>query len=290
MTDIGGYGGGGQVPMQQRLAMEPEPATITDIRRYTEKDALFEVDLEERDELGHGPGEFVQVFVPGIGEAPISIASAPEEGSTFDLVIREVGNVTGAIHDMEPGDSVGIRGPYGKGWGPERLKGRDLLFIAGGIGLPPTRSMIEKALANREEYGDITILYGTTSPNDILHTEDIERWRERDDVEFRMTVDEVPEGTEWDGNVGVITTIIPPVDIDPENTTAMICGPPVMYQFVLEELEKKNLPEENILVSLERRMRCAVGLCGHCQMNDLYVCKDGPVFEYPVVKKRGEAL
>ncbi|MFQ3295768.1 MAG: sulfhydrogenase subunit gamma (sulfur reductase) [Halobacteriales archaeon] len=290
MTNLGGYGGSGQVPMQQRLAMEPEPATITDIRRYTDKDALFEIDLEERDELGHGPGEFVQVFVPGIGEAPISVSSAPEEGTTFDLVIREVGNVTGAIHEMEPGDQLGIRGPYGKGWEPERLKGQDLLFVAGGIGLPPTRSMIEKALANREDYGDITILYGTTSPNDILHAEDIERWREREDVEFRMTVDDVPDGTEWDGNVGVITTIIPPVDIDPETTTAMICGPPVMYQYVLEELEKKNLPEENILVSLERRMRCAVGLCGHCQMNDLYVCKDGPVFKYTTAKERGEAI
>lgn len=269
---------------------EPEPATLVNRERHTEQDTVFAFELQERAELGHLPGQFVQLFLPGVGEAPFSVSSSPTATGPFELCIRNVGKVTAAIHDLEVGDTVGIRGPFGDVCDIDRFADNDLLFIAGGIGLAPLRSMINYALANREWFDDLTVLYGCKEPAEILYTEEVKRWRESDELTFRMTVDEVPSGQEWDGNVGVITTLLPGLNVDPANTYTVVCGPPIMFKFVQEELDEKSIPHDHIYLSLERRMHCGVGLCGHCQINDLYVCQDGPVFNYEVIKDRPEAL
>ncbi|MCU4719713.1 FAD/NAD(P)-binding protein [Halapricum hydrolyticum] len=269
---------------------EPEEATLVAKTTFNEIDTVFEFELEDRDELGHVPGQFVQVFVPGVGEAPFSVSSSPTKDGPFELCIRKVGSVTTAIHEMEVGDTLGIRGPFGETCDIETFKGNDMLFVAGGIGLAPLRSMINFILYHRDWFRDVTVVYGCKDPTEILFPEEIERWQERDDIRFDITVDEVPEGVEWDDHVGVITTLLPGLKIDAPNTYTIVCGPPVMFQYVQEELDAKEIPHDHIYLSLERRMHCGVGLCGHCQINDLYVCQDGPVFNYEVIKDRPEAL
>jgi NAD(P)H-flavin reductase len=199
-----------------------------------------------------------------------------------------VGDLTNALHKLEPGDVIGVRGPFGNGFPIGRMRGKDILFAAGGLGLAPLRSLINQVLDERGTFGRVIILYGTRNPNEILFENELGEWAERDDVEFYMTVDRA-DG-DWTGNVGVITTLFPRVTINPRNTVATTCGPPIMYRFVLMELLGKGIPETQIYLSLERRMKCGVGKCGHCQINDLYCCKDGPVFTYSQIKGLEEAL
>jgi len=272
-----------------RNEYQPMEGRIVWIDQVTDDDKLFVIDLPEGQELGHQPGQFVQVFVPGVGEAPFSITSSPTKGGPFELCIRAVGNVTNALHAMETGDTVGIRGPYGSGFDPEELAGSDLLFIAGGIGLAPLRSMINYALDEREKFGELTTVYGCKEPAEQLYPDELQKWADSDEMDYLETVDQCPEDAEWDGNTGVITTVIPDVDIDVDSTKVLVCGPPIMYQFVLQELDDMGVPDENIFLSLERNMHCGRGLCGHCQINELYVCLDGPVFNYPEVRDKEEA-
>ncbi len=273
----------------------PEDATILKITPMTERETLFEIELENGNTLGHQPGQFVEVSVPGVGEAPISISSSPtKDGNSFELCVRAVGNVTNILHGLKEGDNIGIRGPYGTGFPVDELKGKDVLFIAGGLGIAPLRSFINYALDKRDEFANVKILYGCREPCELLYEEEIDGWKERDDIEYLETVDRCPEGVCWEGNIGVITTLIPGIDIDLENTYAVICGPPIMYKFVLMELDKKNIPDERIILSLERHMKCGLGKCGHCQINgsnaEYYVCQDGPVFNYADIKGFEEAL
>ncbi|MFW6458553.1 MAG: FAD/NAD(P)-binding protein [Halodesulfurarchaeum sp.] len=272
------------------ISYEPERAELRRREDFTDIDSVFAFELENREELGHLPGQFVQLFVPGVGEAPFSISSSPTSDGPFELCIRAVGSVTNAIHELEIGDSVGIRGPFGETCDIDRFAGNDLLFVAGGIGLAPLRSMINYVLDNRAAFEDVTVLYGCKEPAEMLYPGELERWEAASEIDFRMTVDDVPGGQSWEGNVGVITTLIPGLDVDPESTYAIVCGPPVMFRFVKEEFDEKGLSDDRIYLSLERRMHCGVGLCGHCQINDLYVCQDGPVFKYSVIKSRPEAL
>lgn len=277
-------------PDSKPVQYEPEPATLVGRESFTDIDAVFEFELEERSELGHLPGQFVQLFLPGVGEAPFSVSSSPTKRGPFELCIRSVGKVTEAIHQLDVGETVGIRGPFGQTCDIEGFRDNDVVFIAGGIGLAPLRSMIDYAIDHRDLFEDVTVLYGCKEPAEILFPADVRAWEAADAIDFRTTVDEVPEGQEWDGNVGVITTLLPDLEIDPENTYTVVCGPPVMFQYVKQELEEKAIPHDHIYLSLERRMHCGVGLCGHCQINDLYVCQDGPVFNYEVIKDRPEAL
>ncbi|MBI5078429.1 FAD/NAD(P)-binding protein [Candidatus Saganbacteria bacterium] len=268
---------------------KPESATIKRTVPQTALETFFEVELDERKTLGHKPGQFVEVSVFGMGEAPISVSSAPApDKSSFELCVRKVGNVTNALLNMQPGDKIGVRGPFGNGFDVENFKGKDLVFVAGGIGIVPLRSLILEVLNHRQDYGQIKILYGCKTPKDFLFKDAIKSWECQDSVECRVTVDLGDE--KWNGNVGVITTLIPPLEIDPQKTAAIIVGPPVMYRFVILELKSRRIPEENIYVSLERRMKCGVGKCGHCQMNSLYVCQDGPVFNYAKIKKVPDAI
>lgn len=268
----------------------PRPATIKSVKQMTAREKLFEIALDDGTSLGHKPGQFVELSILGIGEAPISVSSAPSQGNTFELCVRAVGNVTNALHRLNVGDKVGIRGPFGNGFDANFLKGKDILFVGGGIGIAPLRSLINYVLANRKDYGKVTILYGCREPCELLFDYEIAEWEKRDDVEHYLTVDKCPDGACWDGNIGVITTLIPKADFDPNTTHAVICGPPIMYKFVIKSLKEKDMPDDHIILSLERRMKCGVGKCGHCQINGIYVCQDGPVFNYAGIKNLPEAL
>lgn len=281
--------------MNQESIYLPRLATIGDITEMTGREKLYGIALDDGTSLGQEPGQFVELSVPGVGEVPISVTSSPtKEETSFELCIRKVGNVTKVLHEMDVGDKVGVRGPFGRGFPVELLTGHDVLFIAGGLGIAPLRSLINYVFDRRNEFGDMTILYGCREPCSLLYEDEVEAWRNRKDVDYRETVDRCPEGARWEGNVGVITTLMPGIDIDLDTTYAVVCGPPAMYKFVLHALEKKGMPDDKIFLSLERRMKCGVGKCGHCQINghkaEYYACEDGPVFNYEDVKRYEEAL
>ena len=275
--------------MSQKNIYVPEPATILKKYPLTSQEMFYELKLDSGHDLDHEPGQFVEVSLPGIGEAPISVSSSPTQTGTFQLVVRKVGNVTTAMSRLHPGDKVGVRGPFGTQFPVhDVMKGKDILFICGGIGLVPVRSAIRYIMDYREDYGKVIILYGMKSPAERLFANELEEWSKIPGVEVMETVDNPDEN--WQGNVGVITTLIPKVNVDSDQTIAVICGPPVMYRFVLEELQKLNVPDNSIYLSLERRMKCGVGKCGHCQMNEIYVCQEGPVFKYSDIKDVMEAI
>jgi sulfite reductase subunit B len=267
----------------------PSPAKVVKVRQLTALEKLFTVELPHGQSLGHKPGQFVEVSLLGIGEAPISISSSPSRSNgTFELCVRKVGDVTSAMHNLGEGATIGVRGPFGTGFPLDKFKGRDILVAAGGLSLAPVRSVIHQVFDERGSYGRFTILYGAKTPSDLLFTDELEQWAQRDDVEVLVTVDR--GDANWKGNVGVITTLFPKISINPRNTIAVTEGPPVMYRFVLMELLGKGIPEGQIWLSLERRMKCGVGKCGHCQINGLYCCQQGPSFSYAQIKGVEEAL
>ncbi len=267
----------------------PTLARIRDVRSLTATEKVFTIELANGLSLNHRPGQFVGLSVIGVGEAPISISSSPSRSNgTFELCVRKAGDLTGVLHRMDAGSIVGVRGPFGRGFPVERFKGKDLLFVPGGLGLAPLRSLINQALDERGKFGRIIILYGARSPAELLFTDELTEWANRGDVDVHLTVDR-PDPS-WTGHIGVITTLFPEIEIYARNTVAISVGPPAMYRFVLMELLGKGIPEGNIWISLERRMKCGVGKCGHCQMQDIYTCQSGPSFSYAEVKHLEEAL
>ena len=267
---------------------QPRPAKLIRTEAIAEREKLFEFEFRDGGELGHKPGQFVEISLFGIGEMPNSISSSPTKNCSFELAVRNVGNVTNALHGLTEGSTVGIRGPFGNGFPIDKLKGNDILIVAGGIGLFPLRSLINYVLDKRSDFGRLMILSGSRTPQERMFVSELEKWQERRDMELLETVDRGDE--KWTGNVGVVTTLFPKVDIDPQNTFAITVGPPVMYKFVVAECKKKAIADEQILLSLERRMKCGVGKCGHCQINGVYVCQEGPVFTYAEITEFKEAL
>lgn len=266
----------------------PTLAEIVRTEQLTQMEKLFDIRLKNGRELGHQPGQFVEVSLFGIGEAPISVSSSPTKKGSFEIAVRAVGNVTKALHNLDRGATVGIRGPFGKGFPVAELKGKDILFVAGGIGLVPLRSLINYVLDHRSDFGRLQVLFGAKTPAEQLFLNELAKWRTRKDMEYLETVDRADD--RWKGNVGVITTLFPKITIDPKKTVAVIVGPPIMYRFAILEAQVKGIPDEQIIVSLERRMKCGVGKCGHCQINNLYVCQEGPVFTYAKIKDLKEAI
>jgi len=267
----------------------PLPATVSKVQPMTTLENFFSCQLDSGEELGHMPGQFVEVSIPGIGEAPISVSSSPTRKGSFEMVIRNVGNVSKALHGLAAGDKLFIRGPFGTSFPvDEAMKGKDIIFVCGGIGIVPVRSAIQYVLDNRDDYGRVIILFGAKTPRDRLFIEELEKWRIEKNVTFLETVDHRDES--WSGPEGVITTLLPLVKIDKENTVAVVCGPPIMYKFVIIVLLEAGLREDQIYLSLERRMKCGVGKCGHCQINNIYVCQDGPVFNFSDITDIEEAL
>lgn len=256
----------------------PRECDILAVSDLTPNEKLFRLRLTDGSQLGHRPGQFVQVSMLGWGEAPISVASSPTRDGWFELGVRRAGTFTCAMHQLQAGDRIGIRGPFGRPFETARLAGRDLLLISGGCGLAPMRSLIQYCEDRRSEFGTVSILYGAKSAADSLFKDDLAAWEASASFACSRTVDRVEEGACHVGNVGLITGLIPPLEIDASQTVAVIVGPPVMYRFVIAELRKKTLASEQIVVSLERHMRCGVGKCGHCTIEHLYCCQDGPVF------------
>jgi len=269
----------------------PEPATLLDVRPMTELEKYFKVKFDTDRGADYMPGQFMEISLPGIGECPISISSSPTRhpDGTFEMVIRKAGSTTGALHRLEPGDKIGVRGPFGTHFPVDQaMRGKSVLFICGGIGLVPVRSAIHYVLDNRDEFDEVTVLFGTRSPRERLFTGELYELKTRGDVVFQETVDVADPS--WGGNVGVITTLIPLVRSDPGNTVVVVCGPPMMYKFVLIELRKRQFANRNIYLSLERQMKCGVGKCGHCQINGKYACQDGAVFNYADIASVREAI
>jgi len=266
----------------------PQLATVADISQMnvTEKYLRLSMDDGQFDYL---PGQFVEVSIAGVGEAPLTISSSPTQKGGFELVVRKIGNVSGAIHNLKKGSKVGIRGPLGQGIYPvEEARGKNLVFICGGIGMVPQRSFINYVFDNRSDYGDVAILQGTKNYDLRLFTSEIDAWSKRGDVQMLETLDEGCPA--WQGNVGVVTKLIRKVATDLKSAKILVCGPPVMYKFVLMAREEHDTPRENIFLNLERKMKCGVGKCGHCQINNAYGCMDGPVVRYSDLASLPEAI
>jgi NAD(P)H-flavin reductase len=228
------------------------------------------------------PGQFNMLYVFGVGEIPISISGDPTRRTPLVHTTRSVGPVSRAVCALEPGDLIGVRGPFGNCWPVEQAAGRDVVLVAGGIGLAPLRPAMYHMLAHRDQYRQVVLLYGARIPTDMLYRRELERWRSRFDLDVYVTVDR--GSASWRGNVGVVTRLIPRSPFDPANAVALVCGPEIMMRFTTAELMKRGMAAEQIFVSLERNMKCAIGQCGHCQLGPLFVCKDGPVFAYSRVR------
>jgi NAD(P)H-flavin reductase len=224
------------------------------------------------------PGQFNMLYAFGIGEVAISMSGDPARTGAFVHTVRDVGAVSGAIARLGTGAVVGVRGPYGTAWPATAAEGSDVVIVAGGLGLAPLRPAIYQVLANRARYGRVVILYGTRSPNEILFRTELENWRRRLDIELMVTVDHADAS--WHGDVGVVPKLISRASFDPDHTVAMVCGPEVMMRFSATALLGAGVPVEQIYLSMERNMKCAVGLCGHCQFGPDFICKDGPVMSY----------
>lgn len=253
-------------------AMAPAPARVS----RTVQELSDTVTLELESSVAYAPGQFQMLYAHGVGEVPISI-SGGDDGHLLHT-IRAIGTVTRALVRFGPGDLVGVRGPFGTGWPLEEARGNDVLFVAGGIGLAPLRPAIQQVLAHRHDYDRVTILYGARSPEAILFRQDLERWRGRFDVTLHAIVDRA--GRDWYGPVGVVSSLLSAATVDPEGTVAMLCGPEIMMRFTARELLGLGVSQQHLFLSLERSMKCGVGLCGHCQLGGLFVCRDGPVVRW----------
>ena len=265
-------------PLLSQSLYVPVDCEIVAVTELTPHEKLFRVRLPGGAHLGHLPGQFVQVSLLGWGEAPISVASSPTRDGYFEMGVRRAGSLTSALHQLVAGSSIGIRGPFGRPFDLARLAGRDLLLVSGGCGLAPMRSLIQYCEDRPDEFGRVTILYGAKSQGDALFKDELAAWEASARFACSRTVDSATDGECYSGNVGLITSLIPPLELDAERTVAVIVGPPVMYRPVIVELKRKGVGPDRIVVSLERQMRCGVGKCGHCTIEHLYCCQDGPVF------------
>ena len=258
-----------------RGAFTPVPLRIT--HRLGELPDVFTVVCDVTEGFGFRPGQFNMLYAHGVGEVPISISGDPAEPARLVHTIRSVGTVTRALERLGAGDMLCVRGPYGSAWPVEDARGRDVLFIAGGLGLAPLRPAILHVLGHRDDYGRVIILYGARSPEDLLYSAELMRWRGRFDARVEVIVDRA--GRSWHGPVGVVTKLIAEVPIEADDAV-FVCGPEVMMRFVVAELSRRGVPGDAIWLSMERSMKCGVGLCGHCQYGGTFMCKEGPVYRF----------
>lgn len=265
--------------------MVPALARIIDRTIETSNTATYQLELCDPGlaaKFRFRPGQFNMVYAFGVGEAAISICSDPGDCTKFSHTIRHVGSVTFAISRLSPGDCVGVRGPFGSSWPLSACRGRDVLLVAGGIGIAPLRPMIYELLRHRDLYGRLMLLYGVRSPRDMLYREEVEGWMRRRDFQVLTTVD-YPDA-DWSGPVGVVTNLMRRVRVDAARTSVFVCGPRIMNRAAAHSFLAHHVPQEHIFVSLERNMRCGIGQCGHCQYGPKFVCKDGPVFSYASIQ------
>lgn len=264
----------------------PNIARIEVMREETRDTKTFTLrfrDTEAANAFRFVPGQFIELSVFGYGEAPFCIASSPTRPDTFETTVRRTGRLTDALHRLGPGAEVGIRGPFGNGFDVEGGYGKDLLFVAGGIGLPPLRSLIRNVLDERDRFRDVTILYGARTPADLVYKDELKEWENTPGIEFHVTVDSaLPD---WTGNVGMVPILFTKTTLRPERTIAYVCGPPIMIQFVVQDLFMRGFREESVISTLERMMQCGIGKCNHCAIGHRYVCRDGPVFNFRQIRE-----
>jgi NAD(P)H-flavin reductase len=261
---------------------QPNLARIVRIEKMVENTQVFTLRFLDEHlvrSFRHQPGQFIMLSIPGTGEMPISISSSPTRPGVLELCVRRVGRVTSALYRMRTNDVVGVRGPYGNGYPMQEIAGHDLLLAAGGLGMAPLRSLLWYALDHRDEFNNLTLMYGSKRPEDMLFREELVALVDRADINCLLTVDADPSGT-WKDHIGLLPTMFDYAKIDPTTTYAAVCGPPVVYKFILQRLLKLGFPKNRILMSLERRMKCGVGKCGHCSIGYKYTCLHGPIFTY----------
>jgi NAD(P)H-flavin reductase len=263
--------------------MTPVRHRVTAKRQETHDTWTLELEPEGAPLAPFGPGQFAMIWSAGVGEVPISISADRGRPGQLAHTIRAVGSVTRTICAAEPGDRLGVRGPFGTKWPIEEREGADVLVVAGGIGLAPLRPVIHHVLAHAGRYARLAVLYGARQPADLLYTDELESWGDRPDVDVAVTVDAA--GRDWTGPVGVVTKLIERTDFDPGNTVAMVVGPEVMMRFTVEALREHGVAASDIYISMERNMQCAVGHCGHCQLGEFFICKDGPVFRHDLIER-----
>ena len=256
----------------------PAPWRVTAARRESADTVTLELEPPAEEDFAFRPGQFNMLGAFGVGEVPISISGDPAAGGPVLHTIRDVGMATRALCALEPGDPVGVRGPYGTSWPLEAAEGADVVIIAGGIGLPPVRPAVYHLLAHRDRYQRVVLLYGARTPSDLLFTDELAGWRSRFDVDVQVTVDAAAGG--WQGDVGVVPDLIATTRFDPATATAFMVGPEIMMRFTVRALLAAGVHQERIYLSMERNMQCAVAMCGHCQLGPFLVCRDGPVFGY----------
>ena len=256
----------------------PEIYRVKSVRRELSDTVTLELTPISGSRPPFEPGQFNMLYAFGIGEVPISMSANATDDGVFVHTVRDVGAISGAIARLEAGATLGVRGPFGTGWPVRSAEGADLIIVAGGLGLAPLRPAIRQILASRQRYGRIVVLIGSRTPKDLLFKEELEEWRRRLDVDIDVTVDHADPS--WHGNVGVVPDLIARAAFDPQKTVALVCGPEVMMRFTVSGLRDAGVTSERIYLSMERNMKCAIGLCGHCQFGPTFVCKDGPVISY----------
>lgn len=265
-----------------RDPMIPFPMKVE--KFFWETEDVFSIQLahETGENFNFQPGQFNMLYAFGIGESAISISSDSSKKSSLIHTIHKIGYVTSQLSKLKKGDIIGVRGPFGRGWPVNEVTGKDIVIVAGGIGLAPLRPVLYHIFKNRKKYGKVFLLYGARSPQDILYPVELENWRKKHDIQIEVTVDRADNT--WRGHIGVVTTLFDYIKIESEKTISMLCGPEVMMKFTIDELRRAGLHKKDIFVSLERNMKCAVGFCGHCQYGPNFICKDGPVFNFTQVK------
>lgn len=271
---------------------QPVPVIISRTLPQIAEHRLFQLRLDNGstwEEFGHRPGQFIEVSIFGKGEAPISISSPPTRPDHLEICVRRTGTLTNALFELGKGSRLNIRGPYGRGFPVEALKGKKLLLVAGGLGLAPLRSLLLYVLDRRKEFDDLILMYGTNNPDNVLFKYELLSFFDRNDIRYFYSVDRDQEGI-WKQYVGVVTGLFDQTALSADDTYAVLCGPPIMYRFVVERLLKLGFPKEHIYMSLERMMKCGVGKCGHCAIGGKYCCTDGPVFNLTEVEHIKEAI
>ncbi len=273
------------MPLAERAPAPMTPESFRVAHREQELHDTWTLELEPTNGATLSPfepGQFAMLYAFGAGEIPISVSGDLADPGRLVHTIRSVGAVSAALCNLEQRGVLGVRGPFGTAWPVREAEGQDVVLVAGGLGLAPLRPALYRVLARREQYGNVVVLYGSRTPADLLYAEELELWRGRFDMQVEVTVDSAP--SHWRGSVGVVTKLMPRAEFEPAKTVAMVCGPEVMMRFAAGALEASGMPKDRIYLSMERSMHCAIGLCGHCQLRELFICKDGPVFALPTIE------
>ncbi|MBN1434118.1 FAD/NAD(P)-binding protein [Candidatus Fermentibacterales bacterium] len=250
----------------------PETPTIKTIRMKLTEDLPFR------------PGQFIEMSIPGSGEAPFTPSSPCYQKEHMDVTVMKVGKVTELIHRLEPGDTVGLRGPFGRGYPLDDFAGKEVLVVGGGVGFAPLRTLMYSLFEMRDRLARLIYRGGCRCPEELLYTDEIKGWGDRPDLDMVLCVDACTLEDRWDGPVGVVTTVLDGIDFNPRNAVGVACGPPIMMKFTTYKFQELGIPDENIYLSMEKNMSCGIGKCGHCRIGSYYCCKDGPVFTYAEIK------